>query len=214
MSETSLYPLNRPRDDAAGPREPISIAWANSFAEGAPNIRTVLPGPKSLDLLARRNKHEFGVYPWVDDMPLGFAGGMGVTIDDLDGNRLIDLTHGHMSAALGHGNPEIAHAIYGQSTKLMNTRNYPTEIRVQLMERLAKITPEDLNLFGFFSSGTEATEAAMRVARQVTGGHEFVSFYGDYHGKTMGAIANEAKVKRRQSPKEGNTAAGNSAVLA
>jgi 4-aminobutyrate aminotransferase/4-aminobutyrate aminotransferase/(S)-3-amino-2-methylpropionate transaminase len=94
-----------------------------------------------------------------------------------------------MAAGLGHGNPEVADAIDQQTRKLMNVRNYPTVPRVELMERLAEVTPGDLNLFAFFSSGTEATEGAMRVARAVTGGHEFLSFYGDYHGKTTGAIA-------------------------
>ncbi|MBV9996116.1 MAG: aminotransferase class III-fold pyridoxal phosphate-dependent enzyme [Caulobacteraceae bacterium] len=169
--------------------EPASIAWASSFAADAPRIHTPIPGPASLELLARRNRHEFGDFPWIDMLPLSFAGGAGVTLEDMDGNRLIDLTHGHMSAALGHGNPEVAEAIDVQARKLMNTRNYPTEARIELMERLAQITPGDLNLFGFFSSGTEATEAALRVARTITGGHEFLSFYGDYHGKTVGAMA-------------------------
>jgi 4-aminobutyrate aminotransferase/4-aminobutyrate aminotransferase/(S)-3-amino-2-methylpropionate transaminase len=94
-----------------------------------------------------------------------------------------------MSAALGHANPEVIEAVETQIRKLSHLRNNPTEIRAELMERLAAITPEDLNLFAFYSSGTEAAEGCMRVARAVTGGHEFVSFYGDYHGRTTGASA-------------------------
>ena len=169
--------------------EPRSVAWASGFAAGAPRIDVPIPGPASLALMERRNRHEFGTFTWLERMPIAFASGAGVTVEDLDGNRLIDLTHGHMGAGLGHGNPEVADAIAEHTHSLMNLRNYPIEVRVRLMERLAEITPGNLNLFGFFSSGTEATEAAMRVARAVTGGHEFLSFYGDYHGKTTGAIA-------------------------
>lgn len=168
---------------------PPSVAWANSFAEAAPAMRTPLPGPNSLALMKRRDKHEFGTLPWVDLLPIGFNEGAGVTLTDVDGNRYIDLTHGHMAAALGHGNPEVCEAISEQSSKLMNLRNYPNEMRMRLMERLAEITPGDLNMIGFYSSGTEAAEASMRAARAITGGHEFVSFYGDYHGKTAGAMA-------------------------
>ena len=193
---------NQPEAAARAPvTEPLSVAWANAFAENAPSIRTPIPGPRSLALADRCRRLEFGSLPWVDDMPIGFAGGAGVTLEDVDGNLLLDLTHGHMSAGLGHGNPEIADAIDRQTRKLMNLRNYPTEIRAELMERLAEITPGDLNLFGFFSSGTEAAEGAMRVARAVTGGHEFLSFYGDYHGKTMGAIATSEIGDRTTGPR-------------
>jgi 4-aminobutyrate aminotransferase/4-aminobutyrate aminotransferase/(S)-3-amino-2-methylpropionate transaminase len=193
---------SEPEIAAAAPAsDPISVAWASGFAAKAPDIRVPIPGPKSLALFERCRRVELGSFPWVDDMPIGFAGGAGVTLEDVDGNILLDLTHGHMSAGLGHGNPEIADAIDRQTRKLMNLRNYPTEIRVELMERLAGITPGDLNLFGFFSSGTEAAEGAMRVARAVTGGHEFLSFYGDYHGKTMGAIATSEIGNRTTGPR-------------
>jgi adenosylmethionine-8-amino-7-oxononanoate aminotransferase len=63
-----------------------------------------------------------------------------------------------MGAGLGHGNPEIAEAVEAQIKRLAHTRNHPSEVRAELMERLAAITPGDLNLFAFYSSGTEATE--------------------------------------------------------
>jgi 4-aminobutyrate aminotransferase/4-aminobutyrate aminotransferase/(S)-3-amino-2-methylpropionate transaminase len=168
--------------------DPLSITWASAFAKTAPSVRGKVPGPKSLALYQRCKAHDFGDFPWVVQAPIAFASGAGVTLEDEDGNRYIDLTHGHMSAALGHANPEIAAAVETQIRKLTHLRNQPTEVRAELMERLASITPGDLNLFAFYSSGTEAAEGAMRVARAVTGGHEFVSFYADYHGRTTGAI--------------------------
>lgn len=182
---------------------PASIEWANSFAVNAPNIRVPIPGPQSLRLYERRNRHELGAFPWVDPVPVGYAGGAGVTVDDVDGNRLIDLTHGHTATGFGHGNPEVAQAIAAQARELTNIRNYPHELRIRLMERLSAITPEDLNLFSFYSSGTEATEGAMRVARSLTGGHEFLSFYGDYHGKTGGSTATSDTADMSTGPRGG-----------
>lgn len=173
----------------ATPVDPPSVAWASSFAASAPMITGPVPGPNSIALHRRCASREFGIFPWVEKMPVGFASGIGVTLEDVDGNRYIDVTHGHMAASLGHANPEIIAAVETQIRKLAHLRNNPTEIRAELMERLAAITPGDLNLFAFYSSGTEAAEAAMRVARAVTGGHEFISFYGDYHGRTTGAAA-------------------------
>lgn len=179
-----------PRAEApAMPTDPPSVAWASSYAAAAPMIVGPVPGPKSIALHQRCTAREFGIFPWVEKMPVGFSSGIGVTLEDVDGNRYIDVTHGHMAASLGHANPEIITAVEAQMRKLTHLRNNPTEIRAELMERLAAITPGDLNLFAFYSSGTEAAEAAMRVARAVTGGHEFVSFYGDYHGRTTGAAA-------------------------
>jgi 4-aminobutyrate aminotransferase-like enzyme len=189
------------REDHLARSAPRSIAWANSFAAGVPDLRGPLPGPASMELVRRRNRHEMGSFSWVERMPFAFESGAGVVLTDADGNRHIDLSHGHMAASLGHGNPELADAIDAQTRKLMNTRNYPNTVRVELMERLAEITPGDLNLFAFYSSGTEAAEAAMRVARSVTGGHEFVSFFGDYHGKTVAAVAAAPGGSRADGPR-------------
>lgn len=167
---------------------PSSVEWASSFAKNSPKIRAPFPGPRSVALRARCLAHEFGSYPWVDQVPVAFERGQGVTLSDVDDNVYIDLTHGHLGAALGHANPEIAEAIYRQVLTMSHVRNQPSEIRALLQEALAEITPGDLNLMAFYSSGTEATEGAMRVARAITGGHEFISFYGDYHGRTTGAI--------------------------
>jgi 4-aminobutyrate aminotransferase len=187
-SPTAESRARRATDSSPAAGDPPSVAWASAAAQTAPLISGPVPGPKSLALYQRCKRHEFGDFPWVAQSPVAFASGEGVTLADEDGNRFIDLTHGHMSAAVGHANPEVAAAVEAQIRKLSHLRNQPTEVKAELMERLATITPGDLNLFAFYSSGTEAAEGAMRVARAVTGGHEFVSFYADYHGRTTGAI--------------------------
>ncbi len=167
-----------------------SVEWANAPAQNAPSISGPLPGPRSAELFEKTQKYQYGSYfQVVNALPVAFTYGEGVTLVDADGNRFLDFSQGHMVAALGHGHPRVTEAIATQASRLLNVRDFPTDVRVALMERLAAITPGDLNVFQFFNTGTEATEAALRVARAVTGNHEFLSFTGDYHGRTTGAIA-------------------------
>ncbi|MFP6815420.1 MAG: aspartate aminotransferase family protein [Pseudomonadales bacterium] len=169
---------------------PQSVEWANAAAVGAPSIQGPLPGPRSRELFDKTEKFQYGSYfQLVKMLPIAFTEGRGVTLTDADGNTYIDFTQGHMVAGLGHAHPKVTAAISEQAGRLLNVRDFPTDARVALMEKLATITPGDLNVFQFFNTGTEATEAGMRVARAATGGHEFVSLYGDYHGRTTGAIA-------------------------
>ncbi|MCY3882458.1 MAG: aminotransferase class III-fold pyridoxal phosphate-dependent enzyme, partial [Chloroflexi bacterium] len=167
-----------------------SIEWANAPAADAPLIDGDLPGPRSRELFEKTQQYQYGSYfQMVNILPVAFTHGEGVTLTDADGNRYIDFTQGHMVAALGHAHPRITEAVASQAGRLLNVRDFPTDVRVQLMERLAAITPGDLNVFQFFNTGTEATEAALRVARAATGNHEFLAFTGDYHGRTTSAIA-------------------------
>jgi 4-aminobutyrate aminotransferase/4-aminobutyrate aminotransferase/(S)-3-amino-2-methylpropionate transaminase len=167
-----------------------SVDWANAEADGAPDLRTELPGPRSLENFERLRPYQYGsFFQLINLLPISFAEGHGVTLTDVDGNRYLDFTHGHMAAGLGHGHPLVAEAIGRQAGRLMNIRDFPSPERAELCERLAEITPGDLNVFQFFGSGTETAEAAMRVARAATGGHEFLSVWNDYHGRTPGAAA-------------------------
>ena len=189
--------------EASVTRDAPSVTWASSFAKDAPAMRAPFPGPRSLELYQRCRNREFRAFPWVRQVPVAFESGAGVTLQDVDGNRYIDLTHGHMGAALGHANPEVADAVDHQLRTLSHLRNQPTEVRAELQDRLARLTPGDLNLFAFYSSGTEAAEGAMRVARAVTGGHEFISFYGDYHGRTSSAMGTSFGGSRMTGPRPG-----------
>jgi len=169
---------------------PNSVTWANAAAVDAPSLSGDIPGPRSQALFEKTQRHQYGSYfQLVNMLPVAFVEGEGVTLVDADGNRYLDFTQGHMVAGLGHAHPRVTAAIAAQAGRLLNVRDFPTDARVALMEKLAGITPDKLDVFQFFNSGTEATEAGLRLARAVTGGHEFVSIYGDYHGRTTGAIA-------------------------
>ena len=64
-----------------------------------------------------------------------------------------------------------------------------TLVKVQLVEKMADILPGDLNAIQLYSDGTTAVEAGLRAARAISGKHEFISCYRDFHGKTMGAVS-------------------------
>ncbi|MDZ7838491.1 MAG: aminotransferase class III-fold pyridoxal phosphate-dependent enzyme [Actinomycetota bacterium] len=79
--------------------------------------------------------------------------------------------------------------IQKHTAQLMNCHDYTTEIKTKFLEKLASVTPGNLNGVQMYCAGTEAVEAAMRAARAYTNKYEFFSFYGDFHGKTMSAVS-------------------------
>jgi adenosylmethionine-8-amino-7-oxononanoate aminotransferase len=133
------------------------------------------------------------------------AYGQGVFLVDTDGKRYLDGSGGPMTASLGHGVPEIAAAIAEQLSKVAFTyrtqfTNQPAE---DLARRLASLTPGDLDWAFFVSSGSEATEFAMRAAlgywREV-GRADKVKVLGrdlSYHGMTLGALSMSGHAARR-----------------
>ena len=149
---------------------------------------TESPGPKSAALHKRIERHQRGSYTAMVAMhPVAFESGKGVVLRDVDGNEYIDFSSGIVVTNLGHAHPQIAAAIAKHAGELENVHDFATPVKVEAMEALATVTPPGMALFTFFCAGTEAVEGAMRVARAKTGREGFVSFFGDYHGRTGGA---------------------------
>jgi 4-aminobutyrate aminotransferase / (S)-3-amino-2-methylpropionate transaminase / 5-aminovalerate transaminase len=123
-----------------------------------------------------------------DQMPIVWDHGEGVWVWDVDGNQYIDFTSGVLVTNLGHKHQGLVEAIQNQATRLMNTYSFPTPERITASSRLVKTLPPNLNRVFMLSTGAEATEAAMRVARRYTGKQEILSFYGAFHGRTYGAM--------------------------
>ena len=121
--------------------------------------------------------------------PVAYESGHGVTLTDVDGNRYLDFSSGIVITNLGHAHPRVAEAIGRAAAELDNVHDFATPAKVRALEALDEVTPPGMSLFTFFSSGTEAIEAAMRVARAITGRFGFVSFHNDYHGRTGGAAS-------------------------
>ncbi|GAC1437841.1 MAG: aspartate aminotransferase family protein [Terriglobales bacterium] len=109
---------------------------------------------------------------------------------DADGKRYLDFSAQLMCVTLGHKNQAVVQAIVDQAKKLAFIGpGYATEVRAELSKLLLEVLPKGLDKFFFTTSGTEANEAAFKIARMVTGKTKIISRYRSYHGSTMGAIA-------------------------
>ena len=144
--------------------------------------------------------------PTYERNPVLFVSGKGVYLHDESGNQYLDLLSGIGVNALGYGHPAIEKAIAEQSQKLIHTSNlYFHEGQAELAARLADITGMDRAFF--CNSGTEAWEAAMKLARAYAGmkreqglglGTKFLALEHSFHGRTMGSVSTTHKQKYRE----------------
>jgi 4-aminobutyrate aminotransferase len=155
-----------------------------------PSLITVLPGPKAQAIIHR---DEAVLSPsYTRGYPLVVARGEGVMIEDVDGNRFLDCNAGIAVVATGHCHPKVVAAIREQAGKLihMSGTDFYYENMVELAEKLAALAPGGFAKRIYFgNSGTEAMEAALKMARYHTGRGQFVAFFGAFHGRTMGSLA-------------------------
>jgi 4-aminobutyrate aminotransferase-like enzyme len=121
--------------------------------------------------------------------PVVFESGLGCTLTDVDGNTYLDFSSGIYVTTLGHCHPRVTAAVQKAAGQLMNCHDFTTPIKVQLLERLVEILPGDLSGVQLYDSGTTAVEASLRVGRAATGKHEFLSCFGDFHGKSGHAVS-------------------------
>ncbi len=144
--------------------------------------------------------------PTYERNPLLMIGGEGVQLIDEHGTRYLDLLSGIGVNALGYGHPAIEEAIVEQSHKLIHTSNlFFHEGQAELALRLT--TAAGLDRAFFCNSGTEAWEAALKLARAYAGmlraegrelGTKFLALEGSFHGRTMGSVATTHKEKYRE----------------
>jgi 4-aminobutyrate aminotransferase-like enzyme len=118
---------------------------------------------------------------------LAFERGEGAILWDVDGNRYVDLLAGVGVASLGYAHPRYVRAIQEQVAKL-HVGSFTSAPRAALVRLLAELTPGDLNRTQLYSSGAEAVESAIRLARAATGKREVIGFWGGFHGKTAGVL--------------------------
>ena len=111
---------------------------------------------------------------------------------DREGKEYIDFIAGIGVSNLGHNLPEIKQSIHQQLDKhahVMVYGEYGQEVVSEFAETLLSFFPAELNAVYPVNSGTEANEAALKLARRVTGRSEIISFKGAYHGNTMGSMS-------------------------
>ena len=120
--------------------------------------------------------------------PIALESGSGVVLRDVDGNEYIDCVAGIASCNLGHSHPRVVEAIQKQAERLMHVTNlYYTEVQATLGEKITRLSGMD-RVF-FCNSGTEAVEAALKLARRTTGKKDFIAARGSFHGRTLGALS-------------------------
>ena len=122
--------------------------------------------------------------------PLHVVGGDGCYFVDASGKRYLDFSGQLMCMHLGYRNEAVVRAIEEQARKLPYIGpGFATDVRAELSELLLEVLPKGLEKFFFTTSGTEANEAAFKIARLYTGKTKIISRYHSYHGSTMGSIA-------------------------
>ncbi|AKB84433.1 acetylornithine transaminase [Methanococcoides methylutens] len=119
--------------------------------------------------------------------PIALESGKGSVVRDITGNEYIDCVAGIAVNNVGHCHPRVVEAISKQAEKLIHVSNlYYTDVQAQLAEELVGIT--GMARVFFCNSGTEAVEAAMKLARVTTGKTEFIAAEHSFHGRTMGSL--------------------------
>jgi taurine--2-oxoglutarate transaminase len=116
---------------------------------------------------------------------------------DAQGRRYLDFSSQLMCSNLGHKNTAVMNAIADQAMKLPYVSpSFTCEIRARATEALMQVFPQKLAKFFYSTSGTEANEAAIKIARMYTGRYKIISRYLSYHGSTGGSIAATGDVRR------------------
>jgi len=148
-----------------------------------------LPGPKAQEILKRDAATISPSYP--RDYPFVMDHGKGTKVWDVDGNRFLDFAAGIAVCATGHSHPDVVKAIQQQAEKFIHiSSDFYHEKWAQLGEKLNEIAPFQEDALCFMTnSGSEAVEAAIKLARYHTRRSRFIGFYGGFHGRTMGALA-------------------------
>lgn len=159
-----------------------------SRANGA-RIVTPPPGPKARKMLARDKKVVSPSYP--RDYPFVMDHGQGAQVWDVDRNRYIDWMAGIAVNSTGHSHHKLVQALQDQAEKFIHiSSDYYHESMIQLGERVNEIAPMKENVGVFFcNSGTEAVEAAIKLARYATKRQRFIGFLGAFHGRSMGSLS-------------------------
>ncbi|MEZ5429248.1 MAG: acetyl ornithine aminotransferase family protein [Pyrinomonadaceae bacterium] len=156
-----------------------------------PIIKTELPGPNAREIIAADERYVTPSYPR-PDYKLVAEKGSGVWLEDADGNIFLDCNAGVAVCSTGHCHPEIVEAVNEQTKTLMHMCG--TDFYYRQMPALGKKLNEIVPIEGetkthFANSGAEAVETALKLAMYHTRRQKFISFFGSFHGRTLGALS-------------------------
>ncbi|MFP3668070.1 4-aminobutyrate--2-oxoglutarate transaminase [Priestia sp. SIMBA_032] len=159
-------------------------------------LNTVIPGPKSQDLLERRKRI----------VPRGISNGCtafvkranGALVEDMDGNKFIDFAGAIGTVNVGHSHPQVVEALQKQLEDFIHTgfNVMMYESYIELAEKLTELAPGNFSKqAAFFNSGAEAVENAVKIARKYTKRQGVISFTRGFHGRTLMTMTMTSKVK-------------------
>jgi 4-aminobutyrate aminotransferase / (S)-3-amino-2-methylpropionate transaminase / 5-aminovalerate transaminase len=157
-------------------------------------IRTAIPGPRSQEIIER--KERVIAEPLSLVHPIVVAEGRGATLTDVDGNTFIDFTGGVGCLNVGHSHPRLVEAAQEQLARFAHTdfTIVPYEVYVELAERMVELAPiSGPAKAAFFNAGTEAIENSIKFARSYTKRPAVIVFEGAFHGRTMLAMTMTSK---------------------
>ena len=142
------------------------------------------------DVLKKSKEFLFPAVKSIYPDPMVMTDGAGAWLTDMDGKKYLDFFGGILTISVGHANQEVNDAVYAQMQRLSHvTTLYPTLPIAELAEKLAGITPGDLQKCFFTASGTEADETAVMMAQVFTGHSELIALRHGYSGRSLLAQA-------------------------
>ena len=155
-----------------------------------PKILVPPPGPKARAIVERDEAWTSTCY--IKEYPLVVSRGQGVMVEDVDGNRYLDLMAGIAVSSTGYGHPKVVAAIKDAADRFLHIcgSDFYYEGMAALCERLARLAPGTSKKRVFLTnSGTEAVEGAIKLARYATRRTAIIAFRGAFHGRTTGAVS-------------------------
>lgn len=171
----------------------VSEKYSKFSYNKAPKIKVPPPGPKTKELINWQKEAGSGAVYYPTVLPLALKEAKGATIKDADDNVYIDLVGGVGVATFGHSNPRIVSAAANQMKHLTHALDFPVKERREFVEALISVAPPGMRsnsrVFMGGPTGTDAVEAALKLAQLHTGRSTFIGYQGGYHGYSRGALS-------------------------
>ncbi len=166
----------------------MSLSYDELAALDEPRLVTAIPGPKTRAVVERDERVTSPSLP----RAYAFAPerGAGVMVEDVDGNVFLDLNSAIAVCSTGHAHPLVTEAITRQAGKLLHysASDFYLPIYSELCSRIDDIAPMTNTRTFLANSGTEAVEAALKLARNHTGRQYALAFFGSFHGRSYGSV--------------------------
>lgn len=172
------------------------------MSQDAKIISAELPGEKSVEIIEFHKKHEGKIVTYPVKMPIALKRAKGAIIEDEDGNHFIDFFSGCGVLNVGHSNEDVLKYVREQQDNLIHALDFPTKNKmttiINILSQLPEPIRDDFKVSFCASTGSDAVEAAIKLAKIKTGRSTIIAFQGSYHGMTAGALAVTSDINYRR----------------